>query len=253
MAKRLTIFLLVLTAAACGCKRVTKSIEVSRSAADEFHRGAAAGLCDRFSGEMLCGMPCDTLDRVIRQTVDTVGEPKGKCRWHYTYQVVKLDPFRTVTAFKCPFEREDVKVTVVVDVTEEGTVVSGLWGDSPLIREQRLLLHVKLCGGLDENAGLCLDPIERAEWSQERICVWTEWQGLRKGDKVIMEWYSPAGVAVFDFVHDVKNEDRRSYKVWSWIEPADVDVEEPFGEWTVRIGVNGKEIEAFPVRIQPGG
>jgi hypothetical protein len=243
------IFLVLIGFTACGCKRVSKSLDVSRSAVEEFHRGAADGLCGRFSDEMIKAMPCDALARVIRQTRDAVGEPTGPCRWHYTWQIVKLNPFRTVTIYQCPYEKEDVKVTVVVDVTEEEAVVSGLWSDSPSIREQRVLIRVELCRDVDENALTCEAEISQAEWSWERIWVWTEWQGIRKGDKIIFEWYTPEGQAAGDFVHEVKRDPERSYKSWSWIEPEEMDIENPCGTWTVKIGVNGKEIEAFPVMV----
>lgn len=232
-----------------GCERVTKSLDVSRAAVDEFHRGAAQGLCGRFSDEMLESMSCDSLERVVRQTVDAVGEPAGKCRWYYTYKIVELDPFRTVTIYKCPFEKEEVKVTVVVDVTGDEAVVSGLWSDSPGIRNQRLLVRVELCREVDENSSACVEPLTEAQWTDSRIWVWTEWQGVRKGDRIIFEWFDPDNEAAGDFVHEVESENRRSYKSWSWIEPVELDIEEPYGTWTVRIGVNGKEIEAFPVRV----
>jgi len=253
MKPRYIIVLVVLAVSGFGCRQVSKSLTVSRGAVEEFHGKNTQGLCDRFSAEMLEVMPCDSMERIIRQTVEEVGEPTGRCRWYYTYQIVKLNPFRTVTVYRCPFEKEPVKVTVVVDVgTDEGTVVSGLWADSPRIREQRLLVRVELCKEVDKNTMRCVEPITRAKWTQPWIIVWTEWQGLKKGDKLSMEWHGPQDEPVKDFEHEVKPHSSKSYMFWSWIEPSELNnIYEPYGTWRVRIGVNSREVEAFPVEVIP--
>jgi hypothetical protein len=247
------IALIILLVSGFGCKQVSKSLTVSRDAVEEFHRKDAQGLCDRFSAEMLESMPCDSMARIMRQTVDEVGEPTGTCRWYYTYQIIKLNPFRTVTVYRCPFEKEPVKVTVVVDVgTDEGTVVSGLWADSPRIRKQRLLVRVELCREVDKNTLRCVQPVTRAEWTQPWIIVWTEWQGLKKGDQLRMEWHSPQDEPLDNFEHEVKSHSSKSYMFWSWIEPKEVNnIDEPYGTWTVLISVNSRDVEIFPVEVIP--
>ncbi|HUT54247.1 MAG TPA: hypothetical protein VM658_12740 [bacterium] len=232
-----------------GCKQVSKSLDVSRWAADDFSGGKAESLCDRFSDEMRAAMPCDSMERVLRQTADLDGASQGPCKWNYTYKIMGLDPFRTVTIYRCPFAKEDIKLTVVVDVTDNGAFVSGLWSDSPRIREQRLLTRVELCGSINEKKSSCARKIEKASWGDPKIQVWTAWQGVRTGDKLIMEWRDPDGKQAADFVREVEPQEPGCYYFWSWIEPATTETSSPCGRWTVKIGANGKMIEEYPVEV----
>lgn len=244
------IFICILLFTFSGCKQVSKSLTVSRHAVDEFHRKDSAALCDRFSSDMLDAMPFDSLERVISQTVQAVGEPVGECRWHYGYQIVGLDPFRTVTVYKCPHEKETLKVFVVLDVgTEEGTVVSGLWADSPIIRDLGILLRVELCPGVEENTMRCQEELEHAGWSMPRVYLWTEWQNVKKGDRLIMEWQTPDGRMIHDYVHEVKPHSSNTYMFWSWIEPHEIPADMHSDEVVVKIGINGREVESFPVKF----
>jgi hypothetical protein len=245
------IVCLALITVGCGsCRQVRKSWEVSRRAVDEFQEGKAEALCSRFSDEMLEAMPCDSTDLIIRQTAGLHGKSMGKCKWHYTYRVTRMDPFRSVARYKCPYTKEPIILTVVVDVTDNGAFVTGLWSNSELIRnELRLLTRVALCEEVNENTNRCDRRIEKAQWSWPRVYVWTSWQGVKNGDKLIMEWFSPAGQSVTDFVHEAQNGSSKTYNFWSYIEPEEVEVENPYGTWTVKIGANGKLIEEYPLEI----
>jgi hypothetical protein len=250
MMKRIKLAALVgLLLFAGGCKQVSKSLDVSRWTADDFSGMKAQNLCDRFSDEMREAMPCDSVDRTLRQTADLAGAAQGPCQWNYTYKIVGLDPFRTVSIYRCPFAKEDIKLTVVVDVTDRGAFVSGLWSDSPRIREQRLLTRVELCGSVNEKNSSCAEKISAASWSDPRIQVWTAWQGVRTGDKLIMQWHDPDGKQAADVVREVKPQEPGGYNFWTWIEPATTETSSPCGTWMVKIGANRKMIEEYPVEV----
>ncbi len=228
-----------------GCDNTKRSWNLSRDAARMFHQGDHETLCQLYTPTMLELLPPEVMERVIRQTADAVGEPVGQCKWHYTYRITEFDPFRSFAIYKCPYQRESVKVTVAVEIEDAGPKISGLWADSPTLRKTPMLLRVVLCRGINENGHVFDSPLEMADWAEPRLYVWTEWQGLKSGDKVLFDWLGPDGTEVTYFNYDVPTDVERVWKVWSWIEPSQLEVAAPSGKWTVKIFLNDKEREAF--------
>jgi len=140
----------------------------------------------------------------------------------------------------------------VVDVTDDGTFVSGLWSDSKILRKNSFLTRVELCRDVNPQNNWYIDPLEKSGWDSPRIYVWTSWQGVKKGDRLIMEWLGPSGQSVADYTHEVGDFESRSYQFWSWIEPNDLKVENPGGTWIVKIGINDRLIEEYPVVVETG-
>jgi hypothetical protein len=154
MRRRVSVLLPILFVLLSGCADLQESWEACAEVAEDVHWGKAQALCERFSGPMLETLPCDAVERVLRQTVDLVGEPVGECRWAYTYRIHGVDPLQATAIYKCPFAREEVKVTVSVEMTESGTRISGLWSDSPRLRDQPVLLRFELCREIDKQRRL---------------------------------------------------------------------------------------------------
>jgi hypothetical protein len=252
MRRQLSIALAILLASLCGCAEVRESWEVCAEVAEEVHWGEAQALCERFSEKMLETLPCDAVERVLRQTVDAVGEPIGKCSWAYTYQAQSIDPLQATATYKCPFEYEAVKVTVAVEVTESGTRITGLWSDSPSLRSHPVLLRFELCREINQKRNACVGKLSETGWSEARISVWNRWQNLRSGDRVVWDWFAPNGDDVTEFEYQVEESPPFDYRTWAYIEPAEVQVGDPYGTWTVRLGLNGKELEAFQFEVVPG-
>ena len=249
MRRQLSIALLILLACLCGCGEVQESWEACAEAAEDVHWGAAQALCGRFSEQMLETLPCDAVDRVLRQTAQAVGEPVGSCSWAYTYRIHSVDPLRATATYKCPFAREAVKVTVSVEVTESGTRISGLWSDSPSLRSHPVLLRFELCREINEKRNACVGPLSETTWSEPRISVWNRWQNLRGGDRVVWEWFAPNGDHVTEFGYQVEESPPFDYRTWTYIEPAKLQVGDPYGTWTVKLGLNWKELEAFQFEV----
>ena len=245
----LCIALLILSSSLCGCAELQESWEACAEAADYVHAGDAEALCRQFSDKMLEALPCDAVERVLRQTLDIVGEPIDSCQWSYTYQVQGVDPLQATAVYKCPFSREAVKVTVTVEVTEVGTQITGLWSDSPSLRSHPVLLRFELCREINEGRNACVGKLSETAWSEPRISVWNRWQNLRGGDRVVWEWFAPSGGHVAEFEYQVEENPPFDYRTWSYIEPAELQVAEPYGPWTVKLGLNGKELEAFSFEV----
>jgi hypothetical protein len=244
-----SIALPILLVSICGCGEVRESWEACSEAARDLHRGDAQALCRRFSETMVSALPCHAMERVLRQTVGAVGEPVGECRWAYTYRIQSLDPLRAVAVYKCPFEHEAVRVTVAVQVTDGGAEITGLWTDSPRIRSSRLLIKFEMCQKLDERRNACIGPVSKVAWSEPRISVWNQWQNLRGGDEVAWSWVAPDGTNVSRFAHQVEESPPFDYRTWSYIEPAELKVESPYGTWTVTVGLNDEERETLRFEI----
>ena len=151
--------------------------------------------------------------------------------------------------YKCPFARESVKVTVTVEVTESGTRITGLWTDSPLLRSSPVLLRFELCREINEGRNACVGKLSETSWSEPRISVWNRWQNLRGGDWVAWEWFAPNGENVNEFKHQVEESPPFEYRTWAYIEPAKHEVADPYGTWTVKIGLNGEQLEAFQFEV----
>jgi hypothetical protein len=251
MQRRVSIPLLVLLGLLCGCAEVQESWEACAAAAEYLHQGDSDALCRQFSDGMLEALPCSAVDRVLRQTVDLVGEPVGSCRWHFTYRIHGVDPLQATSVYKCPFAREAVKVTVAVEVTETGTRITGLWSDSPSLRSHPMLLRFELCREIDERRNACVGKLSETAWSEPRISVWNQWQNLRGGDRVVWEWFAPSGDLVTEFEYRVEESPPFDYRTWAYIEPAKMKVASPYGTWTVKLGLNDRELEAFPVEVVP--
>lgn len=249
MQRRLSIALLIVLTSLLGCGEVRESWEAGSMAARDVHRGNSQALCGRFSEKMLEALPCDAVERVLRQTVDVVGAPLGKCRWAYTYQVHSVDPVQATAIYKCPFARESVKVTVAVEVRESGTRITGLWTDSPLLRSSPVLLRFELCREINEGRNACIGRLSETAWNEPRISVWNRWQNLRGGDRVGWKWLAPNGEQVTEFEHQVEESPPFEYRTWAYIEPDELETESPYGTWTVKLALNGKELEAFQFEV----
>jgi hypothetical protein len=249
MRRRLCIALLISLAPLYGCSELQESWEVCAEAAEYVHAGDAEALCRQFSDQMLEALPCDALERVLRQTVELVGEPIDSCSWGYTYRAQGIDPLQATAVYKCPFAREAVKVTVAVEVSEAGTRITGLWSDSPSLRSHPVLLRFELCREINERRNACVGKLSEASWSEPRISVWNSWQNLRGGDRVAWEWFAPNGNQVADFEYQVEENPPFDYRTWAYIEPEELQVAEPYGSWTVKLGLNGKELEAFSFEV----
>lgn len=249
MRRRLFIALLITLAPLFGCSEIHESWEACAEAAELVHLGDAEALCGRFSEKMLEALPCDAVERVLRQTVDLVGEPVDSCRWAYTYQVHSVDPVQATAIYKCPFAHQALKVTVTVEVTESGTQISGLWSDAPILRSHPVLLRFELCREINEGRNACIGKLSETSWSEPRISVWNQWQNLRGGDRVAWGWFAPNGQVVADFDYQVEESPPFDYRTWAYIELAELEVENPYGTWTVKLALNGKELEAFPFEV----
>lgn len=249
MRARLSIPPLIVLISLLGCAEVRESWEVSSRAARDVHQGNAQALCGRFSEKMLEALPCDAVERVLRQTVDLVGAPMGECGWAYTYRAHSIDPLQSVAIYKCPFARESVKVTVAVEVRESRTRITGLWTDSPLLRSRPVLLRFELCREINEGRNACIGRLTETSWSEPRISVWNKWQNLRGGDRVGWKWIAPGGESVAEFEHQVEESPSFDYRTWAYIEPAEMKTKNPYGTWTVKLGLNGKELEDFQFEV----
>ncbi len=249
MQRHLCFALLVLLTSLLGCGGVRESWEVCAEVAEDVHQGNAEALCGRFSEQMLEAVPCDALERVLRQTVDIVGAPIGECGWAYTYRIHGVDPLQATAVYKCPFSREALKVTVTVEVSESGTRISGLWSDSPSLRSHPVLLRFELCREIDAGKNACIGKLSETAWHEPRISVWNQWQGLRGGDRVSWVWLAPDGEQVAKHQHEVEESPPANYRTWSYIEPAQLQVRNPYGTWTVKLALNEKELEAFPIEV----
>jgi hypothetical protein len=249
MQRRPSIALLIVLVSLFGCAELRESWEACSEAAEAVHLGDADALCGRFSEKMLEALPCDAVERVLRQTVDAVGAPIDSCRWAYTYRVHSVDPVQATAIYKCPFAHEAVKVTVTVEVTESGPRISGLWSDSPSLRSHPVLLRFELCREINEKRNACVGTLSETAWSEPRISVWNRWQNLRGGDRVVWEWFAPNGENVTEFEYQVEESPPFDYRTWAYIEPAELQVGGPYGTWTVKLGLNGKELEAFPFEV----
>ena len=249
MRRRLFMALLIALAPLSGCGEIQESWQACAEAAEYVHLGDAEALCGRFSEKMLEALPCDAVERVLRQTADLVGDPVGRCRWAYTYRVQSVDPVQATAIYKCPFAYQDVKVTVSVEVTESGTRISGLWNDAPSLRSHPVLLRFELCREIDEAKNACIGKRSETSWSEPRISVWNQWQNLRGGDRVAWGWFAPSGQVVADFDYQVEESPPFDYRTWAYIEPAELELENPYGTWTVKLALNGKELEGFPFEV----
>ncbi len=249
MHRCLSVALLVLLTSLLGCGGVQESWHACADAADDLHRGNAEALCARFSEQMLEAVPCDALERVLRQTVDIVGAPIGECSWGYTYRVHGFDPLQATAVYTCPFAREALKVTVSVEVTESGTRISGLWSDSPSLRSHPMLLRFEHCREIDAGRNACIGKLSETAWHAPRISVWNQWQNLRGGDRVSWVWLAPNGDEVTEHRYEVEESPPFDYRTWSYIEPDEVAVGDPYGTWTVKLALNGKELEGFPIEV----
>lgn len=252
MRRTLWIVLPMLLASICGCGEMRESWRACAEATRALHRGDARALCGKFSETMLSALPCDAVERVLRQTVDAVGEPAGECRWAYTYLIQTFEPLRATAVYRCPFAREAVRVTVAVEVAGGGSEITGLWTDSPRIRSNPLLIRFELCRKLDETRGACFGPISEAPWSKPRISVWNQWQNLRGGDEVAWSWVTPSGEELVRFAHQVEESPAFDYRTWSSIEPAEFAVDNPYGIWTVRVELNQEERDRLHFEVVPG-
>jgi hypothetical protein len=251
MQRHMSLALLVLLVSLPGCGGVQESWEACAEVAEDLHRGNAEALCGRFSEQMLETLPCDAVERVLRQTVDAVGAPIGECSWAYTYRIHGVDPLQATAIYKCPFSREALKVTVSVEVSENGTRISGLWSDSPSLRSHPVLLRFELCREIDAGRNACIGKLSETAWHEPRISVWNQWQNLRGGDRVSWEWLAPNGEKVTEFEYQVEESPPFDYRTWSYIEPAELEVGIPHGTWTVKLARNGKELEAFQFEVVP--
>jgi hypothetical protein len=246
---RLFVALLLVLAPLHGCGEIQESWEACADAAEWVHLGDADALCGSFSEKMLEALPCDAVERVLRQTADLLGDPIDRCRWAYTYQVQSMDPLQATAVYKCPFARESLKVTVTVEVREGDTRVTGLWSDSPSLRSHPVLLRFELCREIHQGKNACVGKISEASWSAPRISVWNQWQNLRGGDRVAWGWFTPSGEVVADFDYEVEESPPFDYRTWAYIEPAAMKLPDPYGTWTVKIALNGKELDAFPFEV----
>lgn len=249
MQRHLPVAQLILLATLCGCGGIQESWEACAEAARDVHLGHAQALCGKFSEQMLEELPCDAVERVLRQMVDAVGDPVDSCSWAYTYRVQSFDPVQAMAIYKCPFVHQSVKVTVSVEVTEGGARITGLWSDSSLLRSHPVLLRFELCRKIDERKNACIGKLAETAWGEPRISVWNRWQNLSGGDRVAWGWFAPSGELVADFDHEVEESPPSDYRTWAYIEPARVKVANPYGTWTVKLALNGKELEAFQFEV----
>lgn len=249
MQRRVSVALLVLLTTLAGCGGVRESWNTCAEAAEDVHHGNADALCQRFSERMAEALPCDAVERVLRQTVEVVGAPIGECSWGYTYRIHGFDPLQATAIHKCPFSREALKVTTTVEVTEGGTRISGLWSDSPSLRSHPMLLRFELCREIDTAKNACIGKLDETSWQVPRIAVWNQWQNLRGSDQVSWEWLAPNGEKITEHRYQVEESPPFDYRTWSYIEPAELALVNPYGTWTVKLALNGKELEAFPIEV----
>ncbi len=246
MKKSIQLLAAFLLLGLAGCGNMKESYNLSEQTAKDFHNQDADALCANFSDEMLEVMSCDVTKRVLEQTIAKVGEPTGECGWSLTYRITSFDPFQAVSVYKCPFEKEKVKLTITVDVTGEGAKVSGLWADSSILRKSGMLIDVKLCENLSGNK--CGAEIEHARWDMEKIYVANNWQAIKEGDQITCKWYAPDGDEISKFTHRVKG-DYNPYYSWCSIEPSYFTIENPYGAWEMTTELNGDKINTFEFEV----
>jgi hypothetical protein len=246
MKRSLQLFLAFVLLITAGCGKMKESYDMSEQTANDFHNKDAEALCSNFTQEMLDVMPCDVTKRVLDQTIAKVGEPIGECGWSWTYNITSFDPFRAVSIYKCPFEKETVKLTVVVDVMNDGAKISGLWADSSILRKSPMLLRVKLCENISGNK--CDGEVERIVWDMEKIYVANSWQNTKPGDKITWTWYTPDGDEVTNLTHNISGK-HDPYYSWSYIEPSYYDKVQPYGMWKVVTKMNGIEADILEFEV----
>ena len=139
-----------------------------------------------------------------------------------------------------------------VEVTGGGAEITGLCTDSPRIRSSRLLIKFEMCQKLDERRNACVGPVSKVAWSEPRISVWNQWQNLRGGDEVAWSWIAPDGTNVSRLAHQVEESPPFDYRTWSYIEPAKLEVESPYGTWTVTVELNDEERELLRFEVVRG-
>jgi hypothetical protein len=234
------------------CMDLRDSYAVPYEAAKNFHKGKSQQVCAKFDKTMKCAMPCDSVKRVIRQTEALVGKPKGECTWAYTYQVTNVNPYQAYSTFKCPYVNEDVTIRVAVQVNKK-TEITGMWADSPALRTASMLTRVELASGIDVETDEPTEIIEKADWSQDMIAVWTQWQGLKPGDTLAMSWRGPGGELIADHVLNMGNNPSKETSFWVRLKPSLVVIKDPRGEWTATISRNGSKVEdyVFVVEAKP--
>ena len=69
------------------------------------------------------------------------------------------------------------------------------------------------------------------------------------GQSVTNEWIATGGESVAEVEHQVEERTSFEYRTWAYIEPEELQVAEPYGSWTVKLGLNGKELEAFSFEV----
>ena len=130
----------ILLLATSGCGELREGWKVGVETAADMHRGDARAVCESFAPVMLSALSCEALEEVMAGVSAVVGEPAGECRWGYTYRIVAVDPLHTVVVHDCPFTRETVNVTVAIRIDADGAQVTGLWFNSPGLRNPQLVL-----------------------------------------------------------------------------------------------------------------
>ena len=137
-ARLLALGLLLL--ATSGCGELRDGWNVGAETAANMHRGDARAVCENFAPVMLSALSCDRLEEVMAGVSKVVGEATGECHWGYTYRIVALEPLRTVVVHNCPFTQETVSVTIAIRTDASGAQITGLWFNSPGLRNPQLVL-----------------------------------------------------------------------------------------------------------------
>lgn len=216
----------------------------AQKAAELFHSGKTERLCRLFTGEMLAAMPCDALARVARQTEELVGAPLGACEYAGVHKTDPDHPGLTQTVFTCGYAREDVKVTVILKKTSSGRKVGGLWAESPVLLNNGVLARVALCAGIGGD-NMPAGELERSDFKEDKLYVWTEWLNLQIGDELRMKWNGPGGEPVADIPYSIESRPDPSYNFWTFITPASTALDKPGGRWSVDLFKNGEKVDTF--------
>ena len=81
-----------------------------------------------------------------------------------------------------------------------------------------ILSHIGLCEKVDKDSGTCLNNLDFARWNMSSIYVFTTWEDLKAGDKLILTWYSPDGSKVSEKSFEISSK-MKTYNAWSAISP----------------------------------
>jgi hypothetical protein len=246
VASRIAVALAVVGLAAMSCQDLGASRATMKGAAEEYQAGDAAALCGRFDPVMLEEISCAAMERMLRQTAAVVGAPVGECSAEASFKVQSFRPLKATGWYRCPFANDQVRLTFTAEVKNHQGRITGLWAESPRLKQAPMLIGVELARTVDERKGALTGPAEEASWAWPRIYIWTSWQNLKTSDLIAIKFIDPEGRAVAAFDHHPKT---ACYRWWAWIEPASLSVNDPLGDWTAAISINGNEVESYSFKV----